>query len=89
MPTDLDNFLDTVKTRIKEPRFLGSGWQRFLYCNHLTGHFVQTLGRGRGYVINLWSEITSGSSTIWQRAIFTSQNQFYSKWVVKFQAGGS
>ena len=25
---------------------------------HLTGHFAHTLGRGRGYVIKLWSEIT-------------------------------
>ena len=31
---------------------------------HLPGHFAQTVGKGRGNVIKLWSEITSGSSTI-------------------------
>ena len=54
----------TVETRIKEPSFLGSGWQRFLNYGHLTGHFAQTLGRGRGHVVKYWPEITSGSSTI-------------------------
>ena len=40
--------LNTVKTRIKDHHFSGSGWQRFLNYGHLTGHFAQTLGRGEG-----------------------------------------
>ena len=35
---------------MKEPLFSESGWQRFLNYGHLTGHFAQTLGRGRIYV---------------------------------------
>ena len=57
--------MNTVKTRIKEPPFFGVRLARFLNYGHLTGHFAQTLGRGRVYVTKLWSEITSGSSTVW------------------------
>ena len=39
-----------------------SGWLKFLNYGHLTVHFAQTVGRGRGKAIKLLSEITSGSS---------------------------
>ena len=40
-------------------------------------------------MIKLWSEITSGSSTVGYGPYFFHKNHFYSKWVVKFQAKGS
>ena len=48
----------------KNHHISGSGCQRFLNYGYLTGHFAQTVGRGRAGVIKLSSEITSGSGTI-------------------------
>ena len=44
---------------MKEPPFFGVRLAKVLELWSLTGNFTQTLGRGRGYVIKLWSEITS------------------------------
>ena len=52
-----------------------------LNYRHLTGPFAQSSDRGRGYVVKLWSEIGSGGIYNLIRAIFASQNHFYSKWV--------
>ena len=40
----------------KKPPYVGAGWLRFLNYGHLTGHFAQTVGRGRGNVIKLSSK---------------------------------
>ena len=34
----------------------------FLNYDHLTGHFVQTSGRGRGFVIKLWHDLVEVQS---------------------------
>ena len=57
--------ISTVKTRIKEPLLFGARLAKDLKLRSFKGHFTQTLGRGRGYVVKLWSEIASDSSTIW------------------------
>ena len=38
----------TVKTRIKEPPYLGVRLAKVLKSGRLTGHFAHTVGRGRG-----------------------------------------
>ena len=78
----------TVKTRIKEPLFFEVRLAKVLKIrsfNRPKMAKAQTVGRGRGNVIrsHFWKQYNL------LRAIFASQNHFYSKWVVKLQARGS
>ena len=80
----------TVKTRIKEPSFLGIRLAKVLELRSVDRAFSPIFRLGEG----LCDQIMVRNHFWWQcnlvRAILaSSQNQFYSKWVVKFQAGRS
>ena len=60
--------LKVTKFQLPPPKRLGTVVKDILGGHHalsigLTRHFAQTVGRGN--VINLLSEITFGSSTVW------------------------